>query len=142
MSASPNTLINGEVDTDFSFNRVRNLSIILQDIDFSLSDYELSDQQQTHLRDISSSCQNILSELEKTVGKYQELEYKGGSLSWQMKRVWKRLKWEPEDIRELRERVTANVTLFNAFLGGISRYLCPYFNDLETFAEFNQSDNL
>ncbi len=142
MSASPNTSIGGEVDTDFSFNRVRNLSIILQDVDFSLSDYELSDQQQTHLQDISSSCQNVLSELEKTVGKYQELECKGGSLSWQMKRVWKRLKWEPEDIRELRERVTANVTLFNAFLGGISRYLRPYFSDLEFFAEFNQSDDL
>lgn len=30
------------------------------------------------------------------------------------KRVWKRLRWEPEDIRELRHRIISNITLLNS----------------------------
>jgi hypothetical protein len=32
-----------------------------------------------------------------------------------IKRVWKRLKWEPDDIRDLRSRIVANVILLNTF---------------------------
>lgn len=46
-------------------------------------------------------------------------------MSTKAKRVWKRLNWEPEDIRELRDRITSNVLLLSTFLGGISRQLCP-----------------
>ncbi|CZR52360.1 related to 2-5A-dependent ribonuclease [Phialocephala subalpina] len=83
------------------------------DIDINLSDHELNDQQQTHLQEISSSCRNVLNELEKAARKYQEVECRGGSLSTKAKRVWKRLNWEPEDIRELRDRITSNVLLLN-----------------------------
>ena len=38
-----------------------------------------------------------------------------------MKRVWKRLKWEPEDIRELRSRISSNIGLLNAFTGRLTR---------------------
>jgi hypothetical protein len=38
-----------------------------------------------------------------------------------LKRVWKRLKWEPEDIRELRSRITSNVNLLNTFNGRLNR---------------------
>ena len=32
-----------------------------------------------------------------------------------MQRAWKRLTWEPDDIHELRSRITSNVTLLNSF---------------------------
>jgi len=35
--------------------------------------------------------------------------------------VWKKLKWEPEDIRELRGRITSNIALLNAFNGQLTR---------------------
>jgi hypothetical protein len=38
-----------------------------------------------------------------------------------MKRVWKRLKWEPDDIRDLRSRIVANVALLNMFQGKLAR---------------------
>jgi hypothetical protein len=104
-------------------DRVRNLSIVLQDLDVVLSESELDSQQETDLQQISGSSRNVLTDLEKTLGKYGELEASGGSLGQKMKRVWKRLKWEPEDIRELRDRIISNVTLLNTFLGRISRYL-------------------
>jgi Cdc6-like AAA superfamily ATPase len=35
--------------------------------------------------------------------------------------AWKRLIWEPDEIRELRSRTTSNVTLLNAFNGRLAR---------------------
>jgi hypothetical protein len=46
-------------------------------------------------------------------------------LSIKVKRVWKRLNWELEDICELRDRITLNVLLLSTFLGGILRQLYP-----------------
>jgi hypothetical protein len=59
--------------------------------------------------------------LEQTLDKYDELKPGHGSVGKRVKRVWKRLKWEPEDIKELRSRIIANVTLLNAFQGRLSR---------------------
>lgn len=115
-----------DTGTDSQIYRVRSLSIVLQDVDVSLSSCELSDQQEKRLRDIAGSCKNVLTDLEKTMENYQELEGGGGSLSRRVKRVWKRLKLEPEDVRELRERITSNLTLLNAFQGGMSRYYVVY----------------
>ncbi|KAJ5244114.1 hypothetical protein N7489_004210 [Penicillium chrysogenum] len=38
-----------------------------------------------------------------------------------LKRAWKRLTWEPNDIQELRLRITSNVVLLNAFNGKITQ---------------------
>jgi hypothetical protein len=61
--------------------------------------------------------------LEKTLNKYNELQTHGGNLGKRVKRVWKKLKWEPEDIWELRDRITSNVTLLNTYIVQISEYL-------------------
>ena len=62
-------------------------------------------------------------DLERTLSKYSELETDGGNLGIRMKRVWKRLRLEPEDIRELRDRITSNISLLSTYIGCISRYL-------------------
>ena len=102
-------------------DRVRSLSIVLGDIDVVLSEREISDQQKTDHEEISRSCRTVLDELRKTLGKYSKLEPSQGSFGSKVKRTWERLKWEPEDIHELRDRITMNVTLFNTFLGQLSR---------------------
>jgi hypothetical protein len=38
-----------------------------------------------------------------------------------VKRVWKRLKWEPEDIKQLRSRISTNIGLLNAFTSQLTR---------------------
>jgi ankyrin repeat protein len=35
--------------------------------------------------------------------------------------MWKRLKWEPEDIKQLRNRIGTNISLLNAFAGRLTR---------------------
>lgn len=112
--------------TNSLIRRVRSLSIVTQDADVILSEHEPDEQQKTDLQDIASSCHNVLIDLEKILNKYHELQNHGGNFDKRVKRVWKRLKWEPDDIRELRDRLTSNVILLNTFIGQISRYIFIY----------------
>lgn len=103
------------------FNRVRNLSVVVQDVEIDLSSKELSSQQQTELQDIAESCRNVLTEIEKTIDSYRELEASPGTRRNIVKRAWKRLKWEPDDISNLRNRIISNIAVLNAFNGRITR---------------------
>jgi Cdc6-like AAA superfamily ATPase len=38
-----------------------------------------------------------------------------------VKRIWRRLKWEPEDIKQLRSRISSNIGLLNAFTSRLTR---------------------
>ena len=53
--------------------RVRSLSIVIQDADVVLSECEPTVKQKTELQEIADSCYKILSDLEKTLDKYDEL---------------------------------------------------------------------
>jgi hypothetical protein len=94
---------------------------VLQDVEVVLSEPDLSTQQKTELREIANGCYNVLKKLEETIDKYGELKSGSGGVGKRVKRVWKRLKWEPEDIKELRSRIVANIILLNTFQGRISR---------------------
>ena len=95
--------------------RLRSLSIVLQDAEEAASTGDLSPKEETDLQDICDGCQNVLSELERTLDKYTELESRQTGIGRRLKRVWKRLSLEPEDIRNLRSRVSVNIDLLNAF---------------------------
>ncbi|KAM7205912.1 Ankyrin repeat-containing domain protein [Rhypophila sp. PSN 637] len=82
-------------------DEVRNLSIVLIDVDVTIS--------------------GVLEDLEQILGKFTDISSTNGpSLGNRVKRVWKQLKWEPGDIRELRERLVSVVGLLRAYLDGIS----------------------
>ncbi|TVY81967.1 Ankyrin-1 [Lachnellula suecica] len=93
------------------------LSIVLQDVEVWLSEPELSSKQHAQLQEIADGCRSVLTDLEKTLQNYGELN--PGSRNG-LKRAWKRLKWEPEDIRDLRSRIVSNVMLLTNFQGGIT----------------------
>jgi hypothetical protein len=73
------------------------------------------------LKDITASCRNVLEELEKVLDKYSELDSKPNNVGKKVMRAWKRLKFEPEDISELRSRISSNVILLNTFNGRLVR---------------------
>lgn len=104
---------------------MRSLSIVLQDVEVVLSEPDLNKEQKTELREIADGCLNVLRKLEQTLDKYCELKSGSESARSRVKRVWKRLKWEPEDIKELRSRIVSNVALLDTFQGRITRYRLP-----------------
>jgi hypothetical protein len=59
-------------------------------------------------------CHNVLVKLEQVVDKYRALD-RSKSAEKRLKATWKKLRWEPEDIQELRARISTNVNLLNSF---------------------------
>jgi hypothetical protein len=101
--------------------RVRSLSIVLQDAEVTVSEQELNPQEKTNLKDVLNGCQHILSKLEDKIDNYSELGSRQTSIGGKLKRAWKRLSMEPEDIRELRSGINVNITLLTALTGRITR---------------------
>jgi hypothetical protein len=73
------------------------------------------------LEDIDNGCRNILDELQRILDINSELSSETGSVGRRIKRVWKRLKWDPEEIKELRSRISTNISLLNALNGRLTR---------------------
>jgi len=103
--------------------RVRGLSIVLQDVEVVSAQCDLTKRQKVNLEEITANCHNVLLDLEKMLDKYADLHIRDAKLSCRMKRAWKRLEFEPDDIHQLRERLTSNVALLTSYMGQISRYL-------------------
>jgi hypothetical protein len=59
--------------------------------------------------------------LQRILDKNTELSSESGSVGKRIKRVWKRLKWDPEDINKLRSRINTNIGFLNAFNGLLTR---------------------
>ena len=102
------------------FNRVRSLSIVLQDAEVVVPHRDLTSQQKTELEEIGQRCGNILEELGKILDKYQELDSSSKTLGGKSRRVWKRLTWDQEEIDGARSRITSNVILLDTFLGRLT----------------------
>ena len=99
------------------YNRVRSLSIVLQDIDVVSSNSELDDKQRTDLHRITISCRDILIELDSD----DELGSSQGNVSKKLKRVGKPNTWGRfRDYRNLGDRITSNVELLDAHLRRIT----------------------
>lgn len=97
------------------------MTIVLNDIDVSLNVHDLSEAQAKSLHDIRESCQHVLEDTQKTLNKYSSLASKSADFRERAKRVWKRVKWEPDEVRDLRSRISSNVTVLNSFTAAHTR---------------------
>ena len=104
--------------------RVIGLSNVLRDIENVQSQQELTDWQKKALIPVLKECHNVLIALGKVVDEnYCLTPSNSRSFRDKSRRVWKRVTWEPDDVRELRSRVALNISLLNAFNGSLIRYL-------------------
>jgi Cdc6-like AAA superfamily ATPase len=102
-------------------NRVKSLSNILRDVEELLPERDLTDRQKTDMQHVTEGCSSVLTALEKVLDKYRDLDTSPKRIRDKSRRVWKRLKWEPDDIRDLRLRIVSSIGLLNAFNGTIAR---------------------
>lgn len=75
------------------------------------------------MKEITFNCQSVLDELTKTLEKYRDLKDGGAQrgAKEKVKRAWKRLTFEPEDIRDLRSRICSNIAALDAYNTRITR---------------------
>lgn len=75
----------------------------------------MDENQKTELWNISSNCRSVLNDLEKVLGGFSGLDVKPEGILQKGERVWNRLKWKSDCIRDFRNRIISNVTLLNTF---------------------------
>jgi Cdc6-like AAA superfamily ATPase len=102
-------------------NSLRSLSIVLNDAEVTMSDQELNSQEKTNFKTVLGGCQRTLQKLKDTKDKYIVLDSKQTNLGGKLKRAWKRLSIEPEEIAALRSEISANINLLNAFTVRLTR---------------------
>jgi hypothetical protein len=84
---------------------VRQLSIVLGDIEIQSSLY--SEDELARLKPVVQGCEALLRSLEATLSKYADIQTSGKEKL--VKRVWKKLRLEPEDIRDIRTSMTVRL---------------------------------
>jgi hypothetical protein len=84
-----------------------------------LSQRDLNDRQTSELQEVSQGCTIVLEQLNKIIDKHSEIHLSSAGIRNRSRRVWKRFKWEPDDVQQLRSRLTSNISLLNAL------YSCP-----------------
>ena len=86
-----------------------------------LSTHDITEIHKKNLFDIAAGCRSALEDLQKLQNKYSSLLSQADGIKGKSRRAWKRLTWEPDDIRDLRSRITSNITLLNSFIAGFTR---------------------
>lgn len=102
-------------------HRVRSLSIVLQDVEISASNRDLTDDDLQDLQQTARGCHDVLRELSELVERNWSLDENTTGSKNRARRAWKRLNWSPEIAHTLQGRISANVTLLNAFQARITR---------------------
>lgn len=107
--------------------RLRGLFIVLEDVDAVLPHRSLTDKQRDHLQHLLKACWHVAESLNARLSRYQEIDpdsgtVSNGGLASSVKRAWKRVRWEPNDISEARSRITSTVLLLRQFHAQIFRY--------------------
>ncbi|KAJ6101899.1 hypothetical protein N7486_004326, partial [Penicillium sp. IBT 16267x] len=97
-------------------DELRELEILVRDMDVDQHNKSLSTQQRSQLEDVAKSCRDLFADIKKMVSRYCDVNKSHG-----IRKTWKRLTWEPEDARDLRTRLISNISTLNAFNGRIIR---------------------
>ena len=108
-------------------SRIKSLSIILDDVKVDLPQRDLTSKQRKELVDNFVGCYDVLNTLKETLDKYEELDsdsqgYDPKSFSFKVRRGWKRLRWNPNNVKELRSRIASSISLLDAFNGRLTKY--------------------
>ncbi|KAK7952992.1 hypothetical protein PG988_013686 [Apiospora saccharicola] len=98
-------------------SEVRSLTIV---IGVSTPIEDMSVSQIADLAEILEGCRQVLETITAKLNQYCEFSTGGQSHARSAKRAWKRLKWEPDDIRDLRSQITSNIALLNSYVQKIT----------------------
>ncbi|RSM14423.1 hypothetical protein CDV31_005440 [Fusarium ambrosium] len=96
------------------------LSMLLQDVDVKVDELDLTAQQEVHLEQAMGTCETVLHDLQAVCDKFSELDTIQGNSRKSVRRIWKKLKWEPAEAHELRQRISSSIAMLTAFLNQLS----------------------
>lgn len=95
--------------------------MVLQDVDVKVDESDLTPQQETNLEQAMSTCEAVLHDLQTVCNNFSDLDASQDHSRKSIRRVWKKLKWEPNEARELRERISSSIAMLTTLLNQLFR---------------------
>lgn len=95
--------------------------MVLQDVDVKVNESDLTPQQEANLEQAISTCEFVLHDLQAVCDKFSKLDNSQGHSHKSIRRIWKKLEWEPDEGRELRERISSSIAMLTTLLNQLSR---------------------
>ncbi|KAJ3458785.1 hypothetical protein MRS44_012894 [Fusarium solani] len=96
------------------------LSMLLQDVDIKVDELDLTAQQETNLEQAMGTCEAVLHDLQAVCDRFSDLDSTHSNPRKSVRRVWKKLKWEPTEADELRQRINSSIAMLTASLNQLS----------------------
>ena len=101
--------------------RAAGLYLTLDYIAKSLEGVEATEKQDRDLRQLVQGCRDVLDDAEKYIRKNETLGTDSSGLGSKTHKAWRKLKWDPTIINQLRDRMVANISYLNAFNNNVAR---------------------
>lgn len=76
---------------------------------------KLNQKQGQDLASLVQGCRDVLTELNTILKKHGILATSSRSFRIKSQRAWNKLRWDQDEVRELRRRITLNTSLLNTF---------------------------
>lgn len=76
---------------------------------------KLSQKQAQDLASLVQRCRDVLTELDTILKKHGIIASKPQCFRAKSQRAWNKIRWDQDEIRELRRRITSNTSLLNTF---------------------------
>ena len=87
---------------------VSSLQAVIKETEELVSEQSFSPEQVTRLSQLRQGCEAVLNDLEKSLVKYE-------SLGTRSQRALDRFAFGMEDMKDMRERITSNILMLDAF---------------------------
>ena len=81
----------------------------------------MTDKQAKDLPILLKGCRDVLDDAEKYIQKNESLGTDSSGLGSKTQKAWRKLKWDPTIINQLRDRMVANISYLNAFNNNLAR---------------------
>ncbi|CAF9941367.1 MAG: hypothetical protein ALECFALPRED_009085 [Alectoria fallacina] len=112
-------------DSSDQFNAIQTevagLYLALDDIANNLSGLQATDKQVKDLSVLTEGCRGVLDDTDQFILKNEILRTEPSSLGSKTQKAWRKLKWDPATVNELRDRMVSNATFLNAFNTSLAR---------------------
>ena len=111
---------------------------MLDDAAQGLPGIGLNEKQEDDLKSIVRACEGVLDDTNAVLEKFETLGLKSSSLKGRTEKVWKKITWDEESIRDLRSRIVSNTTLLHLFILSLASSVLLF----EVCSARNQADSL
>jgi hypothetical protein len=84
---------------------------------------DISDERKQDVLSLAKGSRDILTDWEKVVKRSGVIGNSANSFGAKAKKVWKRFRFDEQEVVELRTRIISNTTLLNTFTATLARYV-------------------